>query len=45
MNPEIPATSSARNIKVKNMAYCRKCTHGVVETSAELKDVAALQQH
>lgn len=24
MNPEIPATSSARNIKVKNMAYCRK---------------------
>lgn len=27
MNPEIPATSSARNIKVKNMAYCGKHTH------------------
>lgn len=45
MKPEIPATSSARNIKVKNMAYCREYTHGEFQTSAEFQGVAALQRH
>lgn len=36
MNPEMPATSSARNIKVKNMAYCGKNnTHTHTRTSVE----------
>lgn len=30
MKPEIPATSSARNTKVKNMAYCRMHTEEVI---------------